>query len=102
MAKQSTKQQKVEVTNPNSGRRKQIDATTWKLFSDAIQDSLKGNKTLTFTEMVEAIEQYLKKKKINFKQSVGWYAVTVKQDLEVRGVIKADVEKGKKLHRLIK
>jgi len=67
MAKQSTKQQKVEVTNPNSGRRKQIDATTWKLFSDAIQDSLKGNKALTFTEMVEAIEQYLKKKKINLK-----------------------------------
>jgi len=94
------KQEKVECTNPNTGRRMLIDAETWNLFTGAIQDSLKGGKQLTFTEIVAGIKDYLKKKKINFKQSVDWYAVTVKHDMQVRKMIKVYDEKGKKLHTL--
>ena len=93
--------EKIECTNPNTGRRMQIDADTWNLFHKAIKHSLKGGKSLTFTELVEGIEDYFKKNKINFKQSVGWYAVTVKHDLEVRKILKVYTEKGKKLHALV-
>ena len=95
-------QEKIECSNPNSGRRMQIDADTWNLFNTAIKHSLKGGKKLTFTEMLEGINDYLEKKKIDFSQSVGWYAVTVKNDLHVKKVIKVYTEKGKKLHELNK
>ena len=101
MAKLSTPpKDTIECGNPNTGRRIQIDASTWKLFSTAIKESLKGKKALTYTEMVEGIHQYLKKNKIKFNQSVEWYAITVKHDLHVRGIIKVYEEKGKKLHEL--
>ena len=101
MPKSSVKKtNKVEVANPNTGRRMQIDAETWDLFSRAIKNSLKGGKALTYTEMVEGIHDYLKKNKIKFEQSVEWYAVTVKHDLHVRKVIDVYMENGRKLHRL--
>jgi hypothetical protein len=31
---------------------------------------------------------------------VDWYAITVKNDLQAKGIIEAYTEKGKKLHRL--
>lgn len=94
------KQEKVECTNPNTGRRMQIDADTWSLFYSAIKHSLKGGKKLTFTQLVEGIEDYLEKNKIDFKQSVGWYAVTVKHDLQVKKILNVVTEKGTKLHQL--
>ncbi len=94
--------EKIEVENPNTGRRMQIDADTWDLFSRAIKHSLKNGKSLTYTEMVEGIYEYLKKNKIKFTQSVEWYAVTVKHDLHVKKILKVYTEKGKKLHQLNK
>ena len=93
---------KIECANPNTGRRMMIDADTWNLFSSAIRDALKRGKVLTYTEMVEGVHEYIKKNKIDFKQSVEWYAVTVKHDLHVRKIIDVYVEKGKKLHRWVK
>jgi hypothetical protein len=100
MQKTTTKKEKIECTNPNTGRTMQIDADTWNLFYAAITHSLKGGKKLTFTQLVEAIEDYLEKKKIDFKQSVGWYAVTVKHDLHVRKILNVFTENGAKLHQL--
>jgi Family of unknown function (DUF6958) len=103
MTKTSAKaKEKIEVGNPNTGRRMQIDADTWDLFHRAIKDSLKNGKALTFSEMVEAIENYFKKNKIKFSGSVGWYAVTVKHDLDVKKILKVYTENGKKLHMLNK
>ena len=93
---------KIECVNPNTGRHMQIDATTWNLFASAIKETLKGNKVLTYTEMVDGINDYIKKNKIKFNQSVGWYAVTVKHDLQVKGIISVFTEKGRKLHSLAK
>jgi hypothetical protein len=99
MAKSSAKRkEKVEVANPNTGRKMQIDAETWDLFHRAIEASLKGGKALTYTELVEGIYNYFEKNKINFTQSVEWYAVTVKHDLHVRKVLKVYMEKNRKLH----
>jgi hypothetical protein len=98
----SSKKEKIECTNPNTGGRMQIDADIYNLFSTAIQHTLKGGKELTFTEMVEGIEDYIKSKKISFKKSAGWYGVTIKHDLQVRKIIEVYTEKGRKLHRLSK
>jgi hypothetical protein len=74
-----------------------IDEDTWKLFRDGIKHALRGGKELTYSEMVEGIQDYFKSQKIIFKQSVGGYAVTVKHDLHVRKMIDVRVEKGKKI-----
>ena len=101
--KSSTKTiNKIEVLNPNSGRKMNIDADTWNLFSTAIKHTLKGDKELTFTEMAEGVHDYLKSQKIDFQQSVDWYAVTVKNDLHVKNIISVTTQKGRKLHRLVR
>jgi hypothetical protein len=97
----STTNEKIEVANPNTGRTMNIDADTWKLFHDAIKHALKGGKELTYSEMVDGIYDYFKSHKKTFKQSVEWYAVTVKHDLHVRKIIDVWVEKGRKLHRWV-
>jgi hypothetical protein len=93
---------KTECLNPNTGGRMKIDSGIHELMSQAIRHALTPNKSLTYTQMVEGIHDFLKKKKISFEGSVEWYAVTVKNDMVSRGLIKINLEKGKKLHRLSK
>jgi hypothetical protein len=87
---------KIECVNPNTGRKMKIDAATYNFFSDAIYHSLQENKQgISFTELVNGIKKYFKKQKTEFKGSVGWCAITVKNDLEVSGAITFSIEKGK-------
>ena len=95
-----TATQKVECLNPNTGRKMNIDKSTYDLFSKAIYHTLKKHGALTFTEMVEGVEDCFKEQKTKFDGSVGWYAVSVKNDMQARGVVEVFTEKGKKLHRL--
>jgi hypothetical protein len=95
-----TPPQKTECLNPNTGRSMKIDREVYDLFSQTIYHTLKKEKALTFSEIVEGLKDCFKKDRIKFKKSVPWYAVTVKNDMEVRGVIETFNEKGKKLHRL--
>ncbi len=97
-----TTHEKVECLNPNTGGRMNIDKEVYQLFSGAIYDTLKKNQPLTYTQIVGGVETYLKQKKTRFAGSVSWYAVTVKNDMQVRGVIEVYTEKGKILHRLRK
>ena len=94
--------QKVECLNPNTGGSMKIDRDIYDLISKAIYHTLKKEKAVTFTELVEGIEDCFKKQKTKFDRSVGWYAVTVKNDMHARGVIEEYSEKGKKMHRLKK
>ncbi|MBC7830229.1 MAG: hypothetical protein H7122_20970 [Chitinophagaceae bacterium] len=91
---------KVECLNPNTGARMNIDAEIYALFFSAIRQTLKGGKAVTFSAMVEGIHGYLKRKKSNFSGSVPWYAVTVKNDMQVKGKLEVFTEKGQKLNRL--
>lgn len=50
----------------------------------AIEEALEREGTLTFTELRAAVENALDDR---FDGSPGWYYVTVKLDLEARGVI---------------
>src|ERR1700741_2796906 len=93
---------KVEMTNTHSGSKMKIDADTWILFNRAITEVLSGGKALTYTEITAGVKKYITKNKIPFKKSISWYAVSVKLDMETRGWIETNTEKGKKLHRLKK
>ena len=97
-----TSSQKTECLNPNTGGRMNIDKDTYTLFSKAIYHTLQKGKALTFTQMVEGVDDCFKKQKTRFDGSVSWYAVTVKNDMEARDLIEVFTEKGKKLHKLKK
>jgi hypothetical protein len=97
-----TLSQKVECLNPNTGGKMNIDKTTYDLFSKAIYHALKKKPSLTYTEIVEGIKDCFRQQRTKFDGSVGWYAVTVKHDMQVRGVIEVFTEKGRKLHRIKK
>ena len=91
---------KTECINPNTGGRMKIDSEVYDLFSKAIYHELKKNSPLSFTELVEGVEDCFKQQKTKFNGSIGWYAVTVKHDMQARGIIDVYTEKGRKLHRL--
>jgi hypothetical protein len=97
-----TAAKKVECLNPNTGGKINIDADIYDLFSKAIHHTLKKEKALTFTQLVDGVHECFKEKKVKFEGSVSWYAVTIKNDMEARGVIETLTEKGKKMHRLKK
>jgi len=92
---------KIECLNPNTGGKMNIDASIYNLFSKAIYHTLKKEKQgITYTDIVNGIKKCFKEKQTIFKGSVEWYAVTIKNDLVAKGIIKTFTEKGKKLHRL--
>ncbi|HVF82508.1 MAG TPA: hypothetical protein VM884_11260 [Flavisolibacter sp.] len=97
-----TQSLKAECLNPNTGGKINIDKVTYDLFSKAIYHTLKKEGGLTFTQLVEGVHNCFKQQKTSFDGSVGWYAVTVKNDMEARGSIEVVTGKGKKLHRLKK
>ena len=94
--------QKVECLNPNTGGSMHIDAAIYDLFSKAIYHTLNKEKALTYTQLVDGVQQYFKEKKVKFDGSVSWYRVTIKNDMDSKGVIETFIEKGKKMHRLKK
>ena len=94
------KSAKVECLNPNTGGRMNIDKNIYELFSKAIYHTIKKGKALTFTQITDGVNDYLKKHKKEFDGSVGWYAVTVKNDMLARGILKAYTDKGKKLNSI--
>jgi hypothetical protein len=93
---------KVECLNPNTGRKMFIDAAAYDLFGKAIRHCINKSKAVTFTEMVDGVKKIFKEQKTPFKGSIGWYTVTVKNDMEANGLIVTTMEKGKKIHRLKK
>jgi hypothetical protein len=97
-----TESRKVECLNPNTGRRMNIDKKTYDLFSKAIYHTLKKEGAITFTQIVEGVYDCFKQQNVNFHGSVGWYTVSVKNDMQARGEIEVSTEKGKKLHRIKK
>jgi hypothetical protein len=93
---------KQECLNPRTGRGMMIDSDIYQLFSKAIREILKSKKQLSFSELVEQLHEYFREKKIKFDRSVDWYAISIRNDLEARGIITTFTEKGKKFNRLSK
>ena len=99
MAK-ATPPKKVVVTHPATGTERKFDAAIYAPFKAAILQSLKGSNGKTFTELTEDVVRIIKKKMPGFKKSIPWYTISIRLDLETRGIVETFIEKGKKLNRL--
>ena len=93
---------KIIVTHPQTGTERKFDAAIYEPFKAAILQSLNGSKGKTFTELTEDVVSIIRKKMPGFKGSVPWYTISIRLDLETRGIVETFVEKGKKLNRLKK
>ncbi len=98
MAKAAAK--KVTVTHPETGTERKFDATIYEPFKAAILQSLKGSKGKTFTDLTDDVVKIIHKKMPGFTKSIPWYTISVRLDLETRGIVETFIEKGKKLNRL--
>src|SRR5690242_19141631 len=100
MAKANTK--KIITTHPASKREMKIDVAIYEPFKAAIIQSLKGSKGKTFSELTDDVVKIIRKKMPAFKGAIPWYTISIRLDLETRGVVETFTEKRKKLNRLRK
>lgn len=93
---------KIIVTHPVTGTERKFDAAIYEPVKSAILESLKGSKGKTFTELTDDVVKIIRKKIPGFKKSIPWYTISIRLDLETKGIVETFVEKGKKLNRLKK
>ena len=98
MAKKSL--QKTTTTHPRTGSRFNIDSSIYEPFKAAILQSLKNSKGKTFMALTRDVTAIIRKKLPGFSKSVSWYTISVRLDLETRGLVETFTEKGQKLNRL--
>lgn len=100
MAKATSK--KIIVTHPVTGTERKFDIAIYEPVKAAILQSLKGSKGKTFTEVTDDVVKIIRKQMPDFKGSIPWYTISIRLDLETKGIVETFVEKGKKLNRLVK
>lgn len=93
---------KTVTTHPDTKRQMKVDAAIYEAVKAAILQSLKGSKGKSFTELSDDVVKIIRKKMPGFKRSIPWYTISIRLDLETRGIVETFVEKGKKLNRLKK
>jgi len=96
----SLKSKKIIVAHPVTGTERQFDVAIYEPVKAAILQSLKGSKGKTFTELTNDVIKIIRKKMPEFKRSVPWYTISIRLDLETKGIVETFIEKGKKLNRL--
>jgi hypothetical protein len=100
MAKSTSK--KIIVTHPLTGTERKFDVAIYEPFKAAILQSLKNSKGKTFTELTDEVVKIIRKQMPEFKGSIPWYTISIRLDLETKGIVETFVEKSKKLNRLAK
>lgn len=95
-------EKKIIVTHPETGTQRKFDAAIYEPVKAAILQSLKGSKGKTFTELTDDVVKIIRKKMPDFKRSIPWYTISIRLDLETRGIAETFIEKGKKLNRIKK
>lgn len=93
---------KITTTHPRTGSQFDIDTAIYEPIKAAILQSLKGSTGKTFTDLTDDVVKIIRKKMPDFKKSVPWYTISIRLDLETRGIVETFTEKGKKLNRLKK
>lgn len=99
MAKAATTK-KIVVTHPVTGTRRNFDAAIYEPIKSAILQSLKGSPGKTFTQLTDDVIKIIRKKLPQFKGNIAWYTISIRLDLETRGIVETYLEKGRKLNRL--
>jgi hypothetical protein len=102
MAKAVQTKKATTTTHPRTGRQFKVDAEIYEPFKIAILQSLKGTKGKSFTDLTDDVVKIIRKKIPDFKKSIPWYTISIRLDLETRGIVETFTEKGKKLNRLKK
>lgn len=97
-----SKNKKIILTHPRTGTTFAIDSAIYEPFKAAILQSLKGNRGKTFTEITDDVVTIIRNRIPGFKRSIAWYTISIRLDLETRGIVETFTEKGKKLNRLKK
>jgi hypothetical protein len=93
---------KIVVTHPHTGTKRNFDASIYEPVRKAIIQSLKGSRGKTFTELTDDVVKIIRKTMPGFKGSIPWYTISIRLDLESRGIVETFMEKGQKLNRLKK
>jgi len=93
---------KITLTHPATGTKRKFDASIYQPVKAAILQSLQDSKGKTFTELTVDVVKIIRKKAPGFKRSIPWYTISIRLDLETRGMVETFTEKGKKLNRLKK
>lgn len=96
MAK-ATKTKKITTTHPRTRSQFNIDGEIYEPFKAAILQSLKGSKGKSFTELTGDVVKIIKKTMPGFKKSIPWYPISIRLDLETRGIVETFTEKGEKI-----
>ena len=92
----------VTVKHPVSGTERKFDAAIYEPIKAAILQSLKGSKGKTFTELTDDVVAIIRKKIPGFTRSIPWYTISIRLDLETKGIVETFTEKGRKLNRMKK
>ena len=93
---------KITVTHPLTGTKRKFDKAIYEPVKAAILLSLKGSKGKTFTALTDDVVKIIRKKMPGFKGSIPWYTISIRLDLETRGIVETFSEKSKKMNRLKK
>ena len=99
MSKANTSK-KVIVTHPVTGTERKFDAAIYEPVKAAILQSLRGSEGKTFTELVDDVVVIIRKKMPGFNKSIPWYTISIRLDLEARGMVETFIDRGKKKNRL--
>ena len=75
---------RILTLHPQGKRGVNISRQKYETIRDAIAEALVGSDGMTYTELVEQVGQRVSG---GFDGSVKWYVVSVKQDMEARGVL---------------
>ncbi len=78
------KPEKILTLHPQGKNGVNIDLGKYNRLKDFILDTLRREGEMTFTELFDQSKEVLQ---ATFKGKVGWYLVSVKLDLEARGII---------------
>jgi hypothetical protein len=79
---------KIQTLHPNPDKQgTNIDLQKYETIKKSITRILQREKEVGFKDLSRLVKQDLKGK---FDGSVGWYVITVKLDLEARGVLQVD------------
>ena len=100
MATTTTK--KITVTHPVTGTQRKFDSMIYEAVKAAILQSLKGSKGKTFSDLADDVVKIVCKKMPSFKGNIPWYTISIRLDLETRGIVETFTEKGIKMNKLKK
>jgi hypothetical protein len=101
MSKANTSK-KIIVTHPVTGTERKFDATIYEHIKAAILQSLKGSDGKSFSELADDVVKIIRKEMPGFNKSIPWYTISIRLDLEARGIVETFIERGKKKNRLKK